>query len=158
MGQSLGCYLAGISSRFVWLSSFCYYAFLVGQWSGCYLVGIISRFPCLNVRQFFRLLFLCWLRRSVIGWQFLSPNFPIDYHLSNLYQTFNFTVQTRAAVSLASRLVLTNFYFLLLLHSFKSVQQFFCFPAFTRALLLFVGLQPQLCGLWRIFVAPFFIQ
>ena len=39
MGQSLGCYLASISSCFVWLNSFCYYACWVGQSLGCYLVG-----------------------------------------------------------------------------------------------------------------------
>ena len=161
MGQSLGCYLAGISSRFVWLSSFCYYAFLVGQWSGCYLVGIISRFPCLNVRQFLELLFLCWLRRSVIGlllgWQFLSPNFPIDYHISNLYQTFNFTVQTRAAVSLVSRSVLTNFYFLLLLlHSFKSVQQFFAFQL-SRELCFFLWGFSHSCVACGGFLSPHFL-
>ena len=160
MGQSLGCYLAGISSRFVWLSSFCYYACCVGQslgptWLALSLVSLL-----LMLDGFLALLFLCWLRRSIIGlllgWQFLSPNYAIDCDLSNLYQTFNVTVQTRAAVSLASRLVLTIFF--LLFHSFACVQQYFRFPAFTRALLLFVGLQPQLCGLWRIFVAPFFIQ
>ena len=55
---------------------------------------------------------------------FISPNFPIDCHLYNLYQTFNVTVQTRAAVSLASRFVLTIFF---LIHSFTVVQQFFAF-------------------------------
>ena len=83
------------------------------------------------------LLFL--LGRSVIGlllgWQFLSPNFSIDCHLSNLYQTFNVTVQTRAAVSLASRLVLTIFF--LLLHSFTIVQQFFAFQL-SRELCFFL--------------------
>ena len=79
----------------------------------------------------------------------LSPNFPIDCQLSNLYQTFNVTVRgTRDAVSLASRLVLK---------CFSSSSQFyncptmFRFPAFTRASLL-------LCGLSRIFVAPLLNQ
>ena len=155
MGQSLGCYLAGISSRFVWLSSFCYYACWVGQSLVCYLVGIISRFACLNVgRFFFALLFLCWLRRSVtgllLGWQFFSPNFPIDCHLSNLYQTFNVTVQTRAAVSLASRLVLTIFF---LLHS---VQQFFAFQL-SRELCFFLWGFSHSCVACGGFLSPHFL-
>ena len=73
-------------------------------------------------------LLLRLLGRSVIGLllgsHFLGPNFPIDCHLSNLYQTFNVTVQTRAAVSLASRLISIDNFFL---HSFTIVQQFFAF-------------------------------
>ena len=150
MGQSLGCYLAGISSRFVWLSSFCYYACWVGQSLVCYLVGIISRFACLNVgRFFFALLFLCWLRRSVIGlllgWQFFSPNFPIDCHLSNLYQTFNVTVQTRAAVSLASRLVLTIFFFFIVSNNFSLSSFHASFASFCGASATVVWLVADFC-------------
>ena len=84
------------------------------------------------------------------------PNFPIDYHLSNLYQTFNFTVQTRAAVSLASRSVLTNFYFLLLLHSFKSVQQFFSFQL-SRELCFFLWGFSHSCVACGGFLSPHFL-
>ena len=121
-----------------------------------YLVSLV-----LMLGGFLALLFLCWLHRSVIGlllgWQFLSPNFPIDYHLSNLYQTFNFTVQTRAAVSLASRLVLTNFYFLLLLHSFKSVQQFFAFQL-SRELCFFLWGFSHSCVACGGFLSPLAIN
>ena len=98
MGQSLGCYLVGISSRFLWLRWLCYY------WAATWLA-------------------------------ILSPNFPIDCHLSNLYQTFNVTVQTWAAVSLASSLVLKLFF---LLHSFTIVQQFFAFQL-LREICFFCG-------------------
>ena len=121
MGQSLGCYLAGISSRFVWLTSFCYYACWIGQSLGCYLVGN------------------------------LSPN----CHLSNLYQTFNVTVKPRAAVSLASRLVLTIF-FLLLLHSFTSVQQFFAFQL-SRELCFFLWGFSHSCVACGGFLSPHFL-
>ena len=108
---------------------------------------------------FLAVLLLCWLRRSVIGlllgWQFLSPNFPIDCYLSNLYQTFNVTVQTRAAVSLASRLVLTIF-FLLLLHSFTSVQQFFAFQL-SRELCFFLWGFSHSCVASGGFLSPHFL-
>ena len=95
MGQSLGCYLAGISFRFVWLSSFCYYACWVGQstWLALSLVSLV-----LMLGGFLALLFLCWLRRSVIGlllgWQFLSHSPSprsakrISESLSTIQQTF----------------------------------------------------------------------
>ena len=93
-----------------------------------------------------------WVSHWTATWlAILTPNFPI---LSTLYQTFNVTVQTRAAVSLASRLVLTIFF--LLLHSFTIVQQFFAFQL-SRELCFFLWGFSHSCVACGGFLSPHFL-
>ena len=91
--------------------------------------------------------------RLLLGWQFLSPNFPIDCHLSSLYQTFNVTVQTRAAVSLASRLVLTIFFFFFIV---LQLSNNFSLSSFHASFASFCGASATVVWLVADFCRPIF--
>ena len=159
MGQSLGCYLAGISSRFVWLSSFCYYACLVGQSLGCYLVGIISRFPCLNVRRFFSIFVLMLVEVShwVATWLTVFKS-EFSYRLSSLYfvPDAQFHGSDKGCRFVGVTFCIDNFFLLLLLHSFKSVQQFLAFQL-SRELCFFLWGFSHSCVACGGFLSPHFL-
>ena len=78
----------------------------------------------------------------------LSPN----CHLSNLYQTFNVTVKPRAAVSLASRLVLTIFFLLIVLQLSKDLS----LSSFHASFASFYGASATVVWLVADFCRPIF--
>ena len=79
----------------------------------------------------------------------LSPN----CHLSNLYQTFNVTVKPRAAVSLASRLVLTIFFLLIVLQLSNDLS----LSSFHASFASFYGASATVVWLVADFLTPHFL-
>ena len=95
--------------------------------------------------------YACWIGQS-LGC-YLVGNLSPNCHLSNLYQTFNVTVKPRAAVSLASRLVLTIFFLLIVLQLSNDLS----LSSFHASFASFYGTSATVVWLVADFLTPHFL-